>query len=166
MCPRAGSAIAALTSSILRPTARSARSPRRHRPSRSANAGSCNPPAATRYAGKSKSSRARHCAAGAVSCRRSGDNAMNGRMSASWAACHNHRRGFARFPSMEPRNHRYLRHTLENITCFGWWCRQGSMDDKVLHGYLFMTPVSQNQLALNGGHCTARFFGVLGKEPT
>ncbi len=102
MCPRAGSAAVAPRSSILRPTARSARSPRRHMLSRSANAGSCNQPAVTGCAGKSRLTRARHCAAGAARRRRSRYNTANAAMNASWAVCCNHGRGYARFRSMEP----------------------------------------------------------------
>src|SRR6266404_4614471 len=47
--------------------------------------------------------------------------------------------------------HRYLRHTLENIACFGWRCSKGSMDDSILPGYPFHDACITNHLALN--HC-------------
>ncbi len=65
---------------------------------RSASAGSCSQPGATGYGGKSRSMPVPHCAAGAARRRRSRDSWMN----ASCAPCYIHRRGFARFPGMEP----------------------------------------------------------------
>ena len=69
----AGSVISAPASSIRHPRDRSARWPRRRRPSRSADAGSCSRPAATACAGRSRSARVRRCAAAAVRCGRNPD---------------------------------------------------------------------------------------------
>jgi hypothetical protein len=86
-CPMVGSAAAAPMSSSRRPRVRSARSLHRHRSNRSANDGSCNRPAATACAGKSRSSRAPHCAAAVARRWRSRNNAVNVAMNVSWAIC-------------------------------------------------------------------------------
>src|SRR5260370_28889975 len=57
--------------------------------------------------------------------------------------------------------HRYLRHTLENIACFGWRCSKGSMDDSILPGYTFHDACITNHLALNGP--SPLLFGALGE---
>jgi hypothetical protein len=97
-CPRAGNATTAPASSSHRPTGQNARSPRRRRPNRSADGGSCNRPVARACAGKSRSSRARHCAGVAELNWRSRGNAIG----ASWTVCCNHVRKFARFLGTEP----------------------------------------------------------------
>ena len=83
-CPMGGSVRAAPVSSIHRPTGRTARSPRRHRPSKLADDGNCNRPAATACAGRSRSSHAQHCAAVAAFRSRSRGK-MNGTVDISWA---------------------------------------------------------------------------------
>ena len=163
-CPRAGSATAAPASSIRRPTARSARSPRRHRPSRLADGGSCNQPAATACAGKSRSGRVRHCAAGVARRERSRDMTVS--VNASWAQCCNHVRANARFPGTEPVDARYLRHTLE----ISHNLERGAANVNRLcgrRGYLFhnagVTRIVRELSVLNLGRCH-RSLGA-GKEP-
>jgi len=105
MSPRAGTAISAPASSIRRPTIRSARSPRRHRPSMSAGAGNCSRPAATTYAGRSRSARVRRCAADGEAPLRNRDNVKtpaNGALNGSRAACCNHVRSLAGFRAGNP----------------------------------------------------------------
>jgi hypothetical protein len=165
-CPRAGTATDAPRSSSRRPTARNARSPRRHRPNRLANDGSCNRPTATACAGKPRSSRAPHCAAGVAPRRRSRDNAMSVRVNVSWAGCCNHVRGFARFPGMEPRHRRYLSHTWGNIACLGWHCNRGPMDDNVSHGYPFPNAFMTESFGVDEMGPFALLTWVGGKEPT
>lgn len=153
MYPKAGSATAAPGSSSLRPTTRSARSPHRHRPSRSADAGNCIRRAATGYDGKSRSSRARHCAEGAAGCWPSPRRAVNATMNVSWAACRNRVRRFARFPCREPLPLIFMPHS-HKYQCLGWRCSKGSMDPNLSHSYPFhnagVTESSGVELASSG----------------
>jgi hypothetical protein len=63
-------------------------------------------------------------------------------------------------------NHRYLRHTLENIACFEWRCSKGSMDDKVSHGYPFHNANMTESVGVEPGPLPLLVFGLGGKEPT
>src|SRR5258708_10737036 len=57
-------------------------------------------------------------------------------------------------------NHRYLRHTLENIACFEWRCSKGSMDDRVSHGYHFDNACMTESFGVKmGSSATARLGG-------
>lgn len=148
-CPTAGSAAIAPGSSILRPTARNARSPRRHRQNKSASACSCSQPAAIGYGDKSRSMPVPHCAAGGAPPRCSRDRTVN----ASWGGVPHSWAWICAVPRHGTRLHSYLRHTLENIACFGGRCSKGSMDDSILPGYPFHDACITNHLALNRGHC-------------
>ena len=127
-CPRAGSATAAPASSSRRPTARSVRSPRRHRPSRSADGGSCNRPAATACAGKSRSARARHCAAAARAALAQSAQCwddecfMGGVLQSCARICAVPRHGTGRSQVIVPH--------FEKYQWFAWRCSKGSMDDE------------------------------------
>ena len=80
------------------PQAEIARSPRRHRPSKSADAGNCIRPAATGYAGRSRSSRAPRCAAGAARLRKVAPMRRGRASNASWAGCCDHGHACAPVP--------------------------------------------------------------------
>jgi hypothetical protein len=69
-------------------------------------------------------------------------------------------------PEQGTNNHRYLRHTLENIACFGWQCSKGSMDDRVSHGYPSHNACMTESFGVELGPLPLLGFGVLGKEPT
>jgi hypothetical protein len=166
----AGSAATAPASSIRRPTVRTVRWLRRHRPNRSADAGSCIRPAATAYVGRSRSARGLHCAAGARPCRRNRGIEKNATvnlvMNVLWAACCNHMRCFARFQSREPCARGYLRHTLPISGVLRWRCSKRPMDDTGQHGYLFdNASMTESSCRVETGAVAVAHLGAWGKEP-
>jgi hypothetical protein len=164
-CPRAGIAATAPGSSIRRPIIRSARWPRRHRPSRSADAGSCSRPAEIGCAGRSRSCCGPHCAAAVPARRRSRDKAKMGAMSASWAVCDHIcecRRGSqARNRSrltFAPHLEKY-RMVLLHATKVRWTVAPSAVS-------FSMTPACQESLGVELGPLPLPVLGAWGKEPT
>ncbi len=110
--PTAGIAGSAPASSSRRPIIQNVRSPRRHRPNRSADDGSCNRPAATAYADRSRSIRGRRCAAAAARCWHipcivcEVTNDLRATCCTMYVVSR-------WFPSREPRRRRYLRHSSQ-----------------------------------------------------
>jgi hypothetical protein len=162
--PKAGTVRFAPASSSRRPIIRNVQSPRRHRPNRSAGAGSCSPPAATACAGRSRSIRGRRCAAAGAWCWRNPDSAGNEAMS-SCAACRNHKRGCAQFQSKEPGEHGYLRHTWQISGLLRRHRSKGPMDDTDPQGYRFDNASMTESRRVELGPLPLLVYGAWGKEP-
>jgi hypothetical protein len=161
-CPRVGSATGEPASSIRRPTIRNVQSLRRHRANRSADAGSCTRPTATACAGKSRSRRARHCAAGGRLRWRSPHNAVT--MNASWAACCKHKR-YLRSSRARNWSSQVIVPQFEKYQCFGWRCSKGPMDDEVCHGYPSDNARMTESFGVGLGPLPPLVLGPVGKEP-
>jgi hypothetical protein len=140
MFRKAGSAAAAPGSSIRPPTARNARSPRRHRPNRSANVCNYIRPTTTRCDGRSRSALARRCAA-SVTARAGMPPHVMIIVNASWAVCPYDNRRFALFRSgeLQQRNNFATRRQFRGLSwaqrskCL--WTMRNRPDT------IFMTPV-------------------------
>ena len=132
MCPRDDNATSEQASSILRPKTRSAQSPHRHKPNRSADDGNCSRRAARARAGKSRSKRAPHCVAAAPRRLNNQHNAVT--VSASWAACCNFKRDL---PGSRPWNRTspIIVPQFEKYQRFASRCSKGSLDDSACHVY-------------------------------
>ena len=158
-CPKAGSATAVPVSSIRRPKVRSARSPRRHKPSKSADGGSCNRPAARGCADRSRSTPVRRCVAAEPPRWNNPRNAVT--MNVSWAVCWNPVRGFAWFPGMEPCS----RIIVPHFEKYQWFVRQrskGSMDD---WGYAVYASHNAESFGVESGPLPPLILELAGKGP-
>jgi hypothetical protein len=164
--PRAGIATAAPASSIHRPTIRNAQWPRRHRPNRSADAGSCSRPAETGCAGRSRSGRGPHCGAGVSASRRSRGKANEDAMNASWAACRDQVRVNARGSEAGNRCRLAFAPHIRKYCMFLLRCSKGSVDDRDEPDYVFNEAGMTESFGVELGPLPLPVLGAWGKEPT
>ena len=160
--PRAGSATAGPTSSIRRPTIQNARSPRRHRPNRSADAGNCSRPRATACAGKSISVRVRRCAAVGRPHWHNPRKAVT--MDASWAACCDLGRGMRGSMAWNS-SLQVIVPQFEKYQWSRWQCSKGSMDDQSWRGYFLDDARMTESFGVELGPLPLTVLGLAGKEP-
>jgi hypothetical protein len=160
-CPRDDTAASGQASSTLRPTARSAQWPHRHRPNRSADGGNCSRRAARVYAGKSRSTRVPRGAAAVPRRLNNQHNAV--KVKASWALCRNF---MGDLPGSRPWN-RASPIIVPQFYKYQTICvalQQRFSGRFGVSRLPFVTAGRQNRMSLYRGRCHHAFWGLRGRN--